>query len=221
MRIRFLAHISIIFFSLCLILRYVRQITDDRKLIVFAPYIIIGLLDIYFLVKALKNMPKVVDNRMSSLFLAIFVTIHPVFVLFSPKSAILAPMIHQAGIEMNTLVGLFILWSLLSLRSNLTVLPEANQLVTTGPYKFVRHPLYLAYIVLSIDEILIYQSFIVFILAVLQIMLLCVRARREETVLLKSIPSYKEYCARTARFGLDFGFFSLIQNSLRKFSSET
>src|SRR4029079_13293307 len=44
-----------------------------------------------------------------------------------------------------TLGSGFVIWSLLTLRRNFSIFPEARSLVRTGPYGIVRHPLYATY----------------------------------------------------------------------------
>jgi protein-S-isoprenylcysteine O-methyltransferase Ste14 len=97
--------------------------------------------------------------------------------------------------------GFIIIWALLSLRTNLTILPEANAIIRTGPYKYVRHPLYFSYIFLAISEFLIYQTPSVLVLTVLQVILILVRAAREEALLLE-VPEYRAYYNQTLWFNM-------------------
>jgi protein-S-isoprenylcysteine O-methyltransferase Ste14 len=80
-----------------------------------------------------------------------------------------------------------------------SVMAETRQLVTSGPYHFVRHPLYLA------EEIAIFGVFMQFasvwtaLLLVLQIAFQLRRMRNEELVLTASFPEYATYRQHTAR----------------------
>jgi protein-S-isoprenylcysteine O-methyltransferase Ste14 len=88
---------------------------------------------------------------------------------------------------------------LLHLGRAFSILPQARALVTTGPYRFVRHPLYLAEQVASLGIMLQFAqpwSAIVFVAGVA---LQWPRMVFEERVLSETFPEYRTYASATAR----------------------
>ena len=89
--------------------------------------------------------------------------------------------------------------ALMRLGRSFSVMAEARQLVTSGPYRFVRHPLYLA------EELAVVGVFIQFVsvwtalLLAVQISFQLRRMHNEEAVLAATFPEYTAYQARTAR----------------------
>lgn len=57
---------------------------------------------------------------------------------------------HNGGLALIILAAGFSLLSLLTIGSRFGVRPALRDLVTRGPYRFVRHPIYLSYIVADI-----------------------------------------------------------------------
>jgi protein-S-isoprenylcysteine O-methyltransferase Ste14 len=86
--------------------------------------------------------------------------------------------------------------SIISLRSNFSVVPEYRALVRNGPYRFVRHPLYAAY--LLFDGAMAYQAQSLFavILWLAEYAIFYTRAIFEERLLLRADAGYAEYRQR-------------------------
>jgi protein-S-isoprenylcysteine O-methyltransferase Ste14 len=57
---------------------------------------------------------------------------------------------HTGGLALIILAAAFSLISLLAIGSRFGVRPALRDLVTRGPYRFVRHPIYLSYVVADI-----------------------------------------------------------------------
>jgi protein-S-isoprenylcysteine O-methyltransferase Ste14 len=75
-----------------------------------------------------------------------------------------------------------------------TVQVDAGQeVVSTGPYGLVRHPMYAGVIVMYIASPVALGSYWAILPAVLVIPLLVARIRNEEEVLLRDLPGYAEY----------------------------
>ena len=89
-------------------------------------------------------------------------------------------------------------WSLRSLGKNLSVLAQARSVVEHGPYRWVRHPLYSGEIVcclgLAIAAGTVAAAGVWMVLVGLQVY----RARREEQILIGTLPAYAGYRTRTA-----------------------
>lgn len=80
-----------------------------------------------------------------------------------------------------------------------TILPEARRLVTGGPYRYLRHPLYLVSIIASIGAMLQFEQPWAFLLVGAANAFQIVRLNYEERVLREAFPEYAQYAARTWR----------------------
>ena len=91
------------------------------------------------------------------------------------------------------------LYSLTYLRNRFSIVPEARGLVTTGPYHFVRHPIYLGEIIAGFGLVL--PTVLSLHLLVFGIFLGAQLARTyfEERMMRTVYPTYEAYARRTRR----------------------
>lgn len=120
-------------------------------------------------------------------------------------SAVVIPLwIRWAG-SLPLLFGAFwIIWGLHHIGGNLTIsirTREDHALITTGPYEWVRHPLYTAGIVESVGVCLMMANWFVVVSAGLFWTLIAVRTPREEKKLIEKFgDAYCQYMQRVGRF---------------------
>jgi protein-S-isoprenylcysteine O-methyltransferase Ste14 len=93
------------------------------------------------------------------------------------------------------------LWPLWHLRRSFSIEPEARALVTSGPYRFARHPVYAVYLLINLGILLRHLTLPFSLIMAIWLALLLVRIRYEEQVLADAFPAYEEYRRRVAAFG--------------------
>ena len=89
----------------------------------------------------------------------------------------------EAGLVLVTLAAGLSLVSLLTMGRVFGVRPALRGLVTSGPYRFVRHPMYLSYVVADIGVNLQEWNFVTLLLVLIGWMSLVYRIYAEERVL--------------------------------------
>ena len=95
-------------------------------------------------------------------------------------------------------VGLVaMLWSLGALGTNISVVPQAREVITYGPYSLVRHPLYTAELVSITGLCLAHRGPWPWVVLAALLAFQVIRARREEALLTRELPGYADYRART------------------------
>ena len=95
-----------------------------------------------------------------------------------------------------------ITWARVSfgLRSfNLTATPTQGGLVTSGPYRLIRHPIYASVCLFTWVSALGHPSLWSVGLASLVSVGIMIRALTEETLVAKQYPEYRDYAKRTKR----------------------
>lgn len=99
------------------------------------------------------------------------------------------------------------LWARLHLRhfyaQRIEVQPN-HQLIDTGPYAYVRHPLFSSYLTYALGFLLINPALITFFVVIYAFFNLSNTVSREEIVLSNELPGYTEYMSRTGRFFPNF-----------------
>ena len=73
---------------------------------------------------------------------------------------------------------------------------RGQRVVDSGPYRFVRHPMYAGFIPLAIGLALWLQSYAGAIAAIVPMLLISVRALLEERFLVRNLPGYTDYVHR-------------------------
>jgi protein-S-isoprenylcysteine O-methyltransferase Ste14 len=129
--------------------------------------------------------------------------------LFSPPSMRwsampLPPWLRWAGFSLGLLGALLAYWTLTSLGKNLTdtvVVRKTATLVTDGPYRWIRHPFYVAAAVLAFSVTLLTANWLIGLSGLVALTLLVVRTTKEEQMLIARFgEEYRRYMARTGRF---------------------
>ena len=107
------------------------------------------------------------------------------------------------GVALIVVAVLAVLMSFAGLRRSLTAspIPKADgQLVTTGLYRYVRHPIYSAILLAAIGVLLDAGYWPQLPIALMLYLLLNQKASFEEELLLKRYPEYAKYRRSTPRF---------------------
>ena len=119
----------------------------------------------------------------------------PSLVSGSPLKTIL----QSCGIAIGLLACLIMPIAAVNLGKNLTPLPcpkDDAELVQTGLYRFVRHPIYFGVLLAALAWLFVFPGIYVLAYAIGLFFLFDFKARREEIWLVERFPDYRVYQAR-------------------------
>jgi protein-S-isoprenylcysteine O-methyltransferase Ste14 len=161
----------------------------------FSTILFLGLASILFLIrlepikKAKGILPRVM--AIGGTFFVALVTFFPRANL-SMTQTIVASLLSLVGTGISVFV-------LAHLGRSFSLMAEARRLVTTGPYRIMRHPLYIFEAVASLGVVLQFFSFFTVVIFLAYCLLQFQRMKNEEAVLEMAFPEYQAYKLRTAR----------------------
>jgi protein-S-isoprenylcysteine O-methyltransferase Ste14 len=112
------------------------------------------------------------------------------------------PALRTAGAVLWLAGAVLCLWPLWYLRRSFSLEPEARTLVTSGPYRLARHPIYTVYLLINAGILLRHLTVPFAIVIAVWVALLLVRVRYEEGVLASAFPDYSAYRRRVRAFGV-------------------
>ena len=112
--------------------------------------------------------------------------------------------LRWTGVGLGAVAGGFLIWTVHVLGKNLTdtvVTRSKHTLVTSGPYRWVRHPFYDAVAFCILANSLATANWFIFFTGMLAFLLIVIRTRKEEENLLARFgDTYRAYVQRTGRF---------------------
>jgi protein-S-isoprenylcysteine O-methyltransferase Ste14 len=115
----------------------------------------------------------------------------------------LTPFVSLLGLVLMAVAGVILLVSFAGLGNSLTASPlpkQRGQLITTGLYSYVRHPIYSGLLLLSLGVVLDAGWWPQAVVALMLFLLLRIKAQFEESLLRKTYPQYASYAAKTPMF---------------------
>lgn len=122
----------------------------------------------------------------------------PLLLLALPQSTSVTGL-RVAGLIMIAVGWLMSVYVVSYLGRSFSVMPQARRLVTAGPYRVVRHPLYVAEEVAVVGVMLLYLSWAAVTVVVVHWLIQLRRMANEEQVLAANFPEYETYSNNTPR----------------------
>ena len=185
------------------------------RVVLIVGFLILLPIAVYYRLKSQATGEKL-DRRQEGLF--ILLTLRPVGVvgmlgfiayMVNPSwmawsSVPLPEWLRWTGVGVGVIAGGLLIWTLRSLGKNLTdtvVTRREHTLVTSGPYRWVRHPFYDCVALCILANSLVAANWFLLMSGGLVFVLIIVRTRTEEERLLARFgDSYRAYMERTGRF---------------------
>lgn len=155
----------------------------------------LGLVSLLFIIrltpikKAKGILPRVL--AVAGTFFMTLVTVFP-----RANLSLTQTMIASSLSLLGTALSVF---ALAHLGRSFSVMAEAKRLITSGPYRVIRHPLYMFEAVASLGIVLQFFSFYVVLMYLVHCFLQFQRMKNEEAVLEAVFPEYQTYKLKTAR----------------------
>jgi protein-S-isoprenylcysteine O-methyltransferase Ste14 len=109
---------------------------------------------------------------------------------------------NNGVVSLQIFALIIILWArkTLGIRSfEPTASPIINNIVMSGPYKFIRHPIYFGASLFIWAGVISYPSILNVFLGIVVTVMAFIRAICEEKLIIQNSNSYKEYMLRTKR----------------------
>jgi protein-S-isoprenylcysteine O-methyltransferase Ste14 len=190
---------------------------DDQtfRIVLLVGMLIFMPIGVYHRVRSQASREKL-DRRQEGLF--ILLTLRPlgmammaglIAFIASPASMAwsavpLPAWLRWTGAAIGILAGLLLAWTFHSLGKNLTdtvVTREQHTLITTGPYRWIRHPLYTSVALATVANGVVAANWFISITGSLAFALLVIRCRTEEENLIARFgDAYRIYARETGRF---------------------
>ncbi|MBI2716594.1 MAG: DUF1295 domain-containing protein [Rhizobiales bacterium] len=124
------------------------------------------------------------------------IVLSPMFLFLDRAPSNLA--FNFTSVTVSLIAGAMAAVSLTFLGRSFSIMPEARRLVTEGPYKLVRHPVYLCEILVVFAMFVQYRSVAAAALLILIAGVEVTRAMYEEAVLARTFPEFEAYRRRTS-----------------------
>jgi protein-S-isoprenylcysteine O-methyltransferase Ste14 len=105
------------------------------------------------------------------------------------------------GIVLWMAGGVLKIWPLWHLRRAFSIEPAARRLVTSGPYRWARHPIYVSHTLVYLGLLLQRPTVPLAAVTVLWFVMTLVRVHAEDRVLAAAFPEHAAYRARVGAFG--------------------
>lgn len=104
---------------------------------------------------------------------------------------------NLAGLLIGLFGAGFSIWAIVHLRASFGLRAAVRELVTTGPYRRIRHPLYFGEIIHILGVAILAATPVALVLFVIAVALQAVRAKIEERKFLATVPAYAEFKRNT------------------------
>lgn len=112
--------------------------------------------------------------------------------------------LRWAGVGLGVLTAALLTWTFHTLGRNITdtvVTRQQHALITSGPYRWVRHPFYVSFLLAMVANSLVMANWFVFAIGLIAFAMLALRSRIEERNLaLRFGDEYRRYQERTGAF---------------------
>lgn len=175
----------------------------------------------YYRRKADRDTGEKISRRVDGSVMMTVIKVAGMFLWFSPLIYLLNPhwmdwskmglpeSMRWVGVLLGVLCVAGIYWLFSSIGTGITptsATREQHRLVTHGPYRWVRHPLYTIGSSLFIAFGMMADNWFIAVLGILAFIAMAVRTPKEEANLIEKFgDEYREYMKRTGRFFPKFG----------------
>ena len=157
----------------------------------FAPLLLISETSVMIFV-LIRRPTEAISVRLGDWLLAITATAAPLLILPVPDAwPVLAPL----GLGLVLLGNCFQIWAKLFLRRSFGIAPANRGIKSTGPYRYVRHPMYAGYMVSHIGIFLLMPSLLNLTIYVIGWSAQILRLNAEEN-LLGLDPAYRDFMGK-------------------------
>lgn len=195
-------HLVIRIGIIAVLIVFLSQRVSSYNLYMVKPlWVVETLIFVVFLVSYLIRQDPVCRSRgTKEIIVPLIGGILPFALLFSPPNLFLAanPLALQVIFYWMTAATALTVWGLWTLKRSFSITVEARDLVISGPYRFVRHPIYLGEMLTALAVAVWRFSLLNFFIITLFIVIQLLRAKWEEDKLAQVFPGYSIYADKTS-----------------------
>lgn len=110
-----------------------------------------------------------------------------------------SPLLDLASTGVGLLGLCMTIITIVHLGKAFSLVPQARKVVRSGPYRWLRHPLYLAEEIVVLGTVLQFFSLTAVAILLIHVAVQVCRIHYEEALLRRSLPAYQDYAAYTWR----------------------